>query len=223
MAVQLNYSLSQATLTPNDLISYDKREKKGDVNAILARSIPETSVSPARSSLPFSSHEIRRAVDLYSEEFCLHVEDILKAFWGARQGLTGLGLPIWLQTSSSSYTNPAVEGAMGEAVAGYLMERVFRASLHHRPRGRAPDIYMILPSGQGATVEAKATINLRADVLDTKLGEALIEILTIWAHIDSVQKLEELAGFCIAVGLGADIFACKVLRLEYVTGSGVPN
>jgi hypothetical protein len=216
MGVQLNYSLSQVNITPNDLISYDKREKRGDVSVILARSVTETNISPATSSIPFSSHEIRRAVDLYAEEFCLHVEDILKAFWGARQGLTGLGLPIWLQTSSSSYTNPAIEGAMGEAVTGYIMERVYRASLHHRPRGRAPDIYMILPNGQGATVEAKATINLRADALDTKIGEALTELLTIWAHIDSVQKLEELAGFCVAVGLGADIVACKVLRLEYV-------
>lgn len=216
MAVRINYSLSQARVTPNDLISYDKREKKGDINTILARATPETLVTPANASLLFSSHEIRRAVDLYSEEFCLHVEDILTAFWGARQGLTGLGLPIWLQTSSSSYTNPAVEGAMGEAVAGYLMERVFNAALHHRPRGRAPDIYMILPTRQGATVEAKATINLRPDVVDGKLGEALSEILTIWAHIDSVQKLEELAGFCVAVGLGAEIFSCKVLRLEYV-------
>jgi len=129
VAVRINYSLSQARVTPNDLISYDKREKKGGASTILASAIPETLVSPARASLLFSSHEIRRAVDLYSEEFCLHVEDILSAFWGVRQGLTGLGLPIWLQTSSSSYTNPAVEGAMGEAVAGYLMERVFGASL----------------------------------------------------------------------------------------------
>ena len=216
MGVQLNYSLNQVTLTPNDLISYDKREKKGGVNAILGRSVPETRISPVNSNLVFSSHEIRRAVDLYAEEFCLYVEDILTAFWRARQGLPGLGLPIWLQTSSSSYTNPAIEGAMGEAVAGYLMERVFGASLHHRPRGRAPDMYMILPNGQGATVEAKSTINLRDDSLEGKLGEALIEILTIWAHIDSVQKLEELAGFCIAVNLGADIFKCEVLRLEYV-------
>lgn len=216
MAVKLIYDLRQATVTPNDLISYDKREKKGDVGTILNRSVPESLVSPANSSMLFSSHEIRRAVDLYSEEFCLHVEDILTAFWGARQGLTGLGLPIWLQTSSSSYTNPAVEGAMGEAVAGYLMERIFRARLHHRPRGRAPDIYMMLPGEQGATVEAKATISLRADALEAKLGEALFEILTIWAHIDSVQKLEELAGYCIAVGLGADTISCKVLRLEYV-------
>jgi hypothetical protein len=216
MAVRINYSLSQATVTPNDLISYDKREKKGDVGTILSRSVPETRVSPANSSLLFSSHEIRRAVDLYAEEFCLHVEDTLTAFWGARQGLTGLGLPIWLQTSSSSYTNPAIEGAMGEAVAGYLLERVFHAHLHHRPRGRAPDIYMMLPSGRGATVEAKATISLRSDTVDAKLGEALFEILTIWAHIDSVQKLEELEGYCIGVGLGADIIACKALRLEYI-------
>src|SRR5437867_12108007 len=100
MAVRIDYSLSQARVTPNDLISYDKREKRGDVNTILARATPETLVSPANDSLLFTSHEIRRAVDLYSEEFCLHVEDTLTAFWGARQGLTGLGLPIWLQTSS---------------------------------------------------------------------------------------------------------------------------
>ena len=216
MGVRLNYNLSQVILTPNDLISYDKREKKGGVNSILARSTPETLRTPTRGNLGFPSHEIRRGVDLYAEEFCLHVEDILTAFWGARQGLTGLGLPIWLQTSSSSYTNPAIEAAMGEAVAGYLMERLYNATLHHRPRGRAPDIYMMLPTHQGATVEAKSTINLRPDALDAKLGEALLEILTIWAHIDSVQRLEELAGFCVAVGLGAEIFSCKVLRLEYV-------
>src|SRR5215471_10107270 len=216
MAIRLNYDLRHATVTPNDLISHDKREKKGDVGSILNRSLPETRVSPTNSSLLFTSHEIRRAVDLYSEEFCLHVEDTLTAFWGARRGLTGLGLPIWLQTSSSSYTNPAVEGAMGEAVAGYLMERVFGARLHHRPRARAPDIYMMLPGEHGATVEAKATISLRTEALEAKLGEALFETLTIWAHIDSVQKLEELAGFCIAVALGADIVSCKVLRLEYV-------
>src|SRR5262249_7517442 len=105
---------------------------------------------------------------------------------------------------------------MGEAVAGFVMERIFGASLHHRPRGRAPDIYMILPSGGGATVEAKSTINLRDDSLEGRLGDALVEILTILAHIDSVQKLEELTGFCIAVGLGSDIFNCKVLRLEYI-------
>lgn len=216
MAVRINYGLSQVTVSPNDLISYDNREKRGGVNSILARSMSESRISPANSSLLFSSHEIRRAVDLYSEEFCLHVEDIMAAFWGARHGLTGLGLPIWLQTSSSSYTNPTVEGAMGEAVAGYLMERVFGACLHHRPRGRAPDIYMILPNGQGATVEAKATINLKEESLNAKLGEALFDILTIWAHIDSVQRLEELAGFCIAVCLGSDVFKCKVLRLEYI-------
>lgn len=216
MGINLDYSLEKVRVTPNDLIRYDNREKKGVVTTVLRSAQPETIVSPTEGQYFFASHEIRRAVETYAEEFCLYVEDTLAAFWAARQGYGGIGLPIWLQNSSSSYTTPAVEGPMGEAVAGYLMERVFRARLHHRPRGRAPDIYMILPTGQGATVEAKATVNLKDDSLETKLGDALFDILTIWAHIDSVQKLEDLAGFCIAVAIGSKRFRSRVLRLEFI-------
>ena len=104
---------------------------------------------------------------------------------------------------------------MGEAVAGYLMERVFGARLHHRPRGRGPDIYMRLPNDRGATVEAKASVKLSGDTLQARLAEALFDMLTIWAHIDSVQKLEELDGFCVGVAIGRARVDTRVLRLEF--------
>jgi hypothetical protein len=148
VGVRLLYSLSKVRVTPDDLFRYDKREKKGLVSNLLSRAVEETIVPP-RGEYFFSSREMRRAVEVYSEEFCLNVEDTLTAFWAVRQGGSGFSLPIWLQNSSSNYTTPAVESAMGEAVAGYLMERIFGARLHHRPRGRGPDIYMRVAAGVG--------------------------------------------------------------------------
>ena len=109
---------------------------------------------------------------------------------------------------------------MGEAVAGYLMERVFGAHLHHRPRGRGPDIYMRLPTDRGATVEAKASVRLGAETQHSKLAEALFDMLTIWAHIDSVQRLEELDGFCVGVAIGRARVEARILRLEFRTRDG---
>ncbi len=215
MPVTLQYSLQKLEITPNDLFQYDKREKKGVVNNLLDKALTETVAPSPRGEFIFASAEIRRAVDIYGEQFCLFVEDTLNAFWAARAGVAGVGLPIWLQNSSNNYTAPAVEAVMGEAVAGYMMEKIFNARLCYRPRGRSPDIYMILPSGQGATVEAKATISIRDDSLQNKLAEALLEILTIWAHIDSVQRLADLAGFCAAVAIGQSRVKTRILRLEF--------
>ncbi len=184
------------------MISFDTMigRKKGAVNRLIARASPETLISPADGECSFASHEIRRAVDLYAEEFCLYVEDTLAAFWTARQGGAGLGLPIWLQNSSSNYLSPVVESSMGEAVAGYLMEIVFGARLYHRPRGRAPGIYMTMPDGFHATVEAKATV-LKSDSLHSQLVDAVFDTLTVWAHIDIIQRLEDLKSFCVGVGI----------------------
>jgi hypothetical protein len=192
MGVVLQYNLRQVTLGPVDLIRYDDREKRGIVNRLINQATEETLVATKSGSFFFASYEIRRAVEIYAEEFCLAVEDTLTAFWAVRRGVPSLALPIWLQNSSADYTTPAIEAAMGEAVAGYLMERIYNARLHHRPRGRSPDIYMILPTGAGATVEAKASVNLKNDMLVSRLADALFGSLTMWAHIDSVQKLEEL-------------------------------
>jgi len=200
---------------PNDLIRYDDRDKKAVVTELIDGSVEETLVVNPKQSIDFPSHEIRRAVDLYAEEFCLFVEDTLAAFWAVRRGVPSMGLPIWLQSSSSDYTTPAVEAAMGEAVAGYLMERIYDATLHHRPRGRAPDVYMKLPTGAGATVEAKATVSLRDESLKSRLAEAVFDTLTIWAHIDVVQELEDLNSFCVGVAIGTDCIEARLLRLEY--------
>ena len=215
LSVRLQYSLTKVRITPDDLFRYDKREKKGLISSLLNRTMIETMITPTQGEYLFTSREIRRAVDIYAEEFCLNVEDTLTAFWAARQGSLGFSLPIWLQNSSSEYTTPAMEAAMGEAVAGYLMERVFDARLHHRPRGRSPDIYMRLPNDRGATVEAKASVKLGGDTLHARLAEALFDMLTIWAHIDCVQKLEDLDGFCIGVAIGRARVEARVLRLEY--------
>jgi hypothetical protein len=74
---------------------------------------------------------------------------------------------------------------------------------------------MRLPSDRGATVEAKASVKLGADTLQSRLAEALFDVLTIWAHIDSVQRLEELDGFCIGVAIGRARVEARALRLEF--------
>ena len=214
MAVRVRYSIRQVDVTPNHLYQYDKRDKKGVVNTLLNAAVNETRVSP-RGELAFRSQEITRAVYLYAEQFCLSVEDTLTAFWSARAGNIGLGLPIWLQNSNNKYNIPAVEAGMGEAVAGYLMERIYGASLNYRPRGKSPDMYMIFPDGYGATIEAKASITLEDSSLEGKLAEALSGLLTIWSYIDSVQNLRELAGFCIAVSIGESLIRASLLRMEY--------
>ena len=89
MGVRLLYSLSKVRVTPDDLFRYDKREKKGLGNNLISRAVEETIVPP-RGEYFFSSREMRRAVEVYSEEFCLNVEDTLTAFWAVRKGHQGL-------------------------------------------------------------------------------------------------------------------------------------
>src|SRR6266567_8019323 len=115
MAATIIYELTKIILDRTDLSHYDQREKNGVINRLLERAKVETLVQPTNGTLFFDSHEIRRAVETYAEEFCLFVEDTFAAFWAARKGLRSIGLPIWLQGSKSDYTGPAAEAAMGEA------------------------------------------------------------------------------------------------------------
>ncbi|MBN1568516.1 MAG: hypothetical protein JXA73_11775 [Acidobacteria bacterium] len=217
MGVQIDYQLLAVPIRPVDLIRYDNRDKKTVVSDLLRKATPDSNIQDNIGSIFFSSWEIRRAVDLYGEQFCLAVEDVLAAFWAVRRGVPSFALPAWLQNSSADYTTPAVEAAMGEAVAGFLMERIYRASLIHRPRGRAPDIYMMLPSEKSATVEAKATVSLNEGQIDSRVSDALFEILTIWAHIDSVQDLENLEGYSVGVAIGRDMMTAKIVRAYYIS------
>ena len=222
MGVEISYKAQKAILGQNELISYDERELKNIATGLVAGAVSETLLSKPIDSIFFPSYEIRRAVDLYAEEFCLFVEDTLAAFWAVRRGIPSVGLPIWLQNSSSEYTSAAIEGAMGEAVSGYLLERLYLATLHHRPRGRSPDIYMILPNDKRATVEAKATVKIDERSLDNRVAEAVFDTLDIWAHIDAVESLENLMSFCIGVSIGQEILEARILRLEYQrTGSPI--
>jgi hypothetical protein len=215
MPATINYDLRKTVIEPTDLIRYDQREKAGVINQLVDTAKVETIVTPA-GMLTFDSHEIRRAVEMYGEEFCLFVEDTFAAFWAARKGTPSIGLPIWLQGSKSDYTAPAVEAAMGEAVGGFVMEVLYGGRLHHRPRGRAPDFYMVMPNGTRATVEVKATVRSSASSLRGQLINALGDMVTMWAHIDSVQSLQLLQGFCIGVAIGQEQIRVRVLRIEFV-------
>jgi len=169
-----------------------------------------------RMYLDFHSTTLKEMVRRFGETMIAAPEAELMRLFDVIEGLAPRGVPtgfrrLYIPFSSLKYSIAAVEGAIGEALAGLVMMKVYGFRALARPIGLSPDIVMERDSVL-ALVESKATI--LSDITKGIL-EGAIRIIDHFSHFRPLVRERMLEGYVIGTTLhDRNFFIVDVLRLR---------
>ena len=171
------------------------------------------------SSLTFSSVTLRNRIQKFSEQFVADAETELDTYFNFSTGRAlDVAYPDLLYFGSGSteyYFNKSVAAAIGEGMAGYLVQKVFGFIPKSRPLGLSPDIIMeSKPTDQIAFVEAKAALkNPRSTILG-EVRKAAVELLHFLATAPYLKQAKY-QGYIVGTEIVTQReFNCYILRME---------
>ena len=171
-----------------------------------------------RSDQHFNSVTLRYLVRKFSEQNIGDIEVELGAQFKKQSGMAlNVNYPdlLYFATSSGPQFNRSVSGAIGEGIAGYIVQKLYGFTPKARPIGYSPDIIMEKTQPHSiALVEAKGTSKSDSKGIRNTIQEAAFELLQMMSSAPYL-KATKYAGYVIGTEIiENEEFNCYVLRLE---------
>ena len=170
------------------------------------------------SDLDFSSVTLRYIVRKFSEQNIGDIEVELGAQFKKQNGMAlNVHYPdlLYFATISGPQFNKSVSGAIGEGIAGYVVQKLYGFVPKSRPIGYSPDIIMGKDQPYSiALVEAKGTSKSDVKGIRTTIRDAAVELLQMLSAAPYL-KAAKYAGYVVGTEITEnEEFNCYVLRLE---------
>ena len=181
---------------------------------------------PSRT-LSFSSVTLTNRIRKFSEQFVGDAEQELSRYLRHLSGRPlAVDYPDLLyfgdKSGSDYYFNKSVAAAIGEGMAGLIVQKLFGHIPKARPLGLSPDIIMEHPvTGEIALVEAKALLKKKGSrSIKEEVRKAALEMMDFLARAPYLKK-SKYAGYVVGTEIPNTVKAsgpieldCYVLRME---------
>jgi hypothetical protein len=181
---------------------------------------------PWSKTLSFSSVTLTNRIRKFSEQFVGDAELELSRYLRHLSGRPlAVDYPDLLyfgdKSGSDYYFNKSVAAAIGEGMAGLIVQKLFGHIPKARPLGLSPDIIMEHPvTGEIALVEAKALLKKKGRSINEEVRKAALEMMDFLARAPYLKK-SKYAGYVVGTEIPNTIKAsgrieldCYVLRME---------
>ncbi len=208
------------------LISLSQHEQ-GLATAALARSAMAPGFQAAIASrtvetnlsLSISEPTLERMVVKYSEQLVFQpLQEIRYWFTYSSGAFLEPGYPPLYYSRDRSQTvspNKSAVAAVGEGIAGFIAQRLYRCSKLARPNHDYPDIVM---EGQNTTylVEAKATFRSEDEHIETVIDEELPRLAALTAAA-RLLDFRPVRGLLIGTAVASEVdYYCYIVELELI-------
>jgi hypothetical protein len=170
--------------------------------------------SPA-TPISFTSVTLRSRIKKFSEQFVADAEAELAAYFSMKTGRAlDVAYPdlLYFADGTEYMFNKSVAAAIGEGLAGFLVQRLYGFRPQARPLRLSPDIIMVR-GGRVAFVEAKAALATGRSSITKVVNEAAVEVMR-FLYTAPYLKTATYCGFIVGTEiLEADRFRCRILEM----------
>jgi hypothetical protein len=173
------------------------------------------------NSISFTSVTLRSRIERFSEQYVANAEAELAAYVKFRNGraLEVMYPDLLYFSEGPDYLfNKSVAAAIGEGMAGFLVQRLFGFIPQARPLGLSPDIIM-QRNDEIAFVEAKATLATSRSSLPKIVNDAAVDLMHFLTTAPYLKEAEY-SGFVVGTEIeipednsNVNRFRCRILEI----------